>query len=252
MTKVSAQVWAQPLDGGMPFQISVGAEPVTFGRDPEVADVCVRDNRVSKEHAVMQLQPTGSLLLYDCNSRNGTFVDEKKIDIDTAVKITRGMQIEFAPSLGFVILSIVVDGGETPRKRDTVQIAASTAHNQATLYSPSASPTSVPFPDLEDVSYRGDNPPLEDEMSIKRALEIRTGLVSDDAWARHEASEKAHLEARRMFEANLEYLLSAHSGRFVAIQDGRMIIGDDSEELSKKVDTARPFLILPIRRPVEP
>lgn len=61
------------------------------GRDPE-CDICIPDHRISRQHAKIQITPTG-LIVEDLNSRNGTLVNDEKI---TAPKLCQtGDQLKF-------------------------------------------------------------------------------------------------------------------------------------------------------------
>lgn len=92
----------------------------------------------------------------------------------------------------------------------------------------------------------------EDEMSAGKILDVRRGLASDEAWSRHQASRQAIEAAWKLFHENIDWLLQQYPGKYVAIQDGQLMIGDSAEELTKKLDMDLPHIIIPIRPfPVE-
>lgn len=58
-------------------RITIGKEPVTFGRDPDCS-VCLADEEVAKRHAVMEWTPDG-LFIRDLGSMNRILVNKREI-----------------------------------------------------------------------------------------------------------------------------------------------------------------------------
>jgi predicted component of type VI protein secretion system len=63
----------------------VSANPVVLGRSPQASLVVISDERVSRRHAVVR-DVEGTLTIEDLNSRNGTFVDGRRIHEKTVLK----------------------------------------------------------------------------------------------------------------------------------------------------------------------
>ena len=53
--------------------------PVVVGRCP-TADITVGDVSISRKHCQFLLDPHGSLVVRDLSSKNGLFVDQRKVD----------------------------------------------------------------------------------------------------------------------------------------------------------------------------
>jgi DNA segregation ATPase FtsK/SpoIIIE, S-DNA-T family len=96
----------QPVRGGAAGTLHVIAGPdVGFGvvlrpgrhaigRAAD-ADVCLHDDEVSREHAVIEVSPDGGARIWDADSRNGTFVDGAPIR--TATPLANGSVVRIGP-----------------------------------------------------------------------------------------------------------------------------------------------------------
>ena len=58
-------------------QVSLGADPLAIGRDPQ-NDIVLDDRRVSRKHAEIRLR-LGRYTLYDLQSTNGTYVNGRRV-----------------------------------------------------------------------------------------------------------------------------------------------------------------------------
>lgn len=58
-------------------RVALTGEPLTIGRDPE-NDIVLDDRRVSRRHAEIRLR-LGRYTLYDLQSTNGTFVNDRRV-----------------------------------------------------------------------------------------------------------------------------------------------------------------------------
>lgn len=91
------------VSGGEPGRrYPVGHHTLIIGRDPE-CDVHIDDKRVSRQHARIEPEDDGSLLLVDNGSSNGTFVNGRPIeqhhlDIGDRIGLGRGVMLLFARS----------------------------------------------------------------------------------------------------------------------------------------------------------
>jgi uncharacterized RDD family membrane protein YckC len=77
---------------------------IFFGRDPSQSDFHIRDDSVSRKHAVITLE-NGTLFVRDLDSTNGTYVNDKRIDRSEKRRLNPEDTIQF----GNVILSIGKD-----------------------------------------------------------------------------------------------------------------------------------------------
>jgi len=66
-------------NSGAEFPLSTDQSYV-IGTDPQVADIVFHDVSVSRQHASVVLKPDNRLLLKDLGSRNGTYLDEDKVE----------------------------------------------------------------------------------------------------------------------------------------------------------------------------
>ena len=57
----------------------------TIGTDPQSADIVFQDVSVSRQHATLSLKEDGTLLLKDLGSRNGTYIEDNKIEGEIAL-----------------------------------------------------------------------------------------------------------------------------------------------------------------------
>ncbi|MBQ3525086.1 MAG: FHA domain-containing protein [Akkermansia sp.] len=62
----------------LPFSQLAREGGITIGRDPELVNLVIADNGVSRSHARLELGATG-LVISDLNSTNGLYVNEQKI-----------------------------------------------------------------------------------------------------------------------------------------------------------------------------
>lgn len=63
---------------------------VTIGRSATSNDITVMDESISGFHAFFERGPDGEFFILDFNSKNGTFVNRKRIDSNVPVSITSG------------------------------------------------------------------------------------------------------------------------------------------------------------------
>lgn len=66
---------------GKQVEIELGSKVLVLGRSLQ-ADICIPDDRISRYHCEVRLWD-GEYVLKDLKSRNGTFVNEQKIDVAT-------------------------------------------------------------------------------------------------------------------------------------------------------------------------
>lgn len=65
-------------DGSREFTVDVRKDELTFGRDPKVAEIVVRDQLISRKHFALR-KKNGSFYVVDLESRNGTFVNGQRV-----------------------------------------------------------------------------------------------------------------------------------------------------------------------------
>lgn len=84
--------------------MSAQAKVFTVGRAKD-SDICIRQDLVSKYHAMIRQDAQGKLSIEDSNSRNGTFVDGIQLKARVETSIERGQMIGFSKVLLFKLLS---------------------------------------------------------------------------------------------------------------------------------------------------
>ena len=68
----------------------------TIGKDSLHANLCISDNgAISRTHAIIRVKDNG-VYLEDCNSTNGTYVDNRRIVAGQSVKLSDGSVIKLA------------------------------------------------------------------------------------------------------------------------------------------------------------
>ena len=72
-------------------------DEVTIGR-AQTNDVVVRDPKVSKAHAVIEMAPTGHHVVRDCESKNATFVDAERVHPEAPALLTPGTTVHLGDS----------------------------------------------------------------------------------------------------------------------------------------------------------
>ena len=93
-------------------RITVGKEPVTFGRDP-ACSVCLNDEEVARRHAVMEFTPDG-LFIRDLGSMNRILVNKREV---RQQRLKHGDQIELGLT-SFLVQALVqaeVSGADEER-----------------------------------------------------------------------------------------------------------------------------------------
>ncbi len=63
---------------GQPVVFRLGEHPITIGRSPK-ADLVIEDDKASRLHSGIRKEPDG-YTIKDLNSKNGTFVNNEKVD----------------------------------------------------------------------------------------------------------------------------------------------------------------------------
>ena len=74
-------------------EIPLAHGDTVIGRDPE-ANVCIDEPSISRRHATISTSPDGAMLR-DLGSRNGTFVDGRRIDAPTP--LVNGAVVSIGP-----------------------------------------------------------------------------------------------------------------------------------------------------------
>ncbi|MFN2449105.1 MAG: FHA domain-containing protein [Candidatus Baltobacteraceae bacterium] len=83
------EVLSGPLDGKTwPFE-----DEIVIGRDETLADACIPlDRYVSRRHARLSSK-SGSLVLADLESRNGTRIEDRAVTDETALDVGMPFQV---------------------------------------------------------------------------------------------------------------------------------------------------------------
>ena len=67
---------------------------ISIGRS-SACSVCIPNDYVSSYHAEILMLDNGDIFLTDCNSKNGTYLNGKRIAPNVEVPVRRGDRIEF-------------------------------------------------------------------------------------------------------------------------------------------------------------
>jgi len=70
-------------------------QELIIGRD-EDCDIRIKSPIVSREHCTIEQDDSGKLMLSDCGSTGGTFVEEQKID---SVRLEDGLEVIVGPAV---------------------------------------------------------------------------------------------------------------------------------------------------------
>ncbi|NJK64023.1 MAG: adenylate/guanylate cyclase domain-containing protein [Synechococcaceae cyanobacterium SM2_3_1] len=97
--QVSPYIVLMAPDGTSMKVVLSGASSWSLGRDDD-NDIVLRDNSVSRHHAILQYLDSNSIYLIDLGSTNGSFVNERRVSIPTLLhngdQLTLGQsEIEF-------------------------------------------------------------------------------------------------------------------------------------------------------------
>jgi pSer/pThr/pTyr-binding forkhead associated (FHA) protein len=77
-------------------QVLIDKESFSLGKDSLHTDFCINDNSaISRSHAVIKALQDG-VYIEDCNSTNGTFVNDKRVIAGQPVKLSDGTIIKLA------------------------------------------------------------------------------------------------------------------------------------------------------------
>jgi hypothetical protein len=83
-------------ENGIINKIPISSSPFVIGRIPDQVDYVLDYKPVSRIHAKITGAEDGSYFLEDLNSRNGTFINDNRINSNTRYPITVGDRISIA------------------------------------------------------------------------------------------------------------------------------------------------------------
>ena len=89
------------IGGASMFSVSLSSLPCTVGSDPGMADCVLQDPSVGRIHARISRGRGGEILLTDCSSRFGTFLNGVRLMPNESMALQRGDQVRFG-NLSFV------------------------------------------------------------------------------------------------------------------------------------------------------
>ncbi|MEZ6187637.1 MAG: FHA domain-containing protein [Planctomycetota bacterium] len=76
-------------DGTPRWRLRLNAQVTVVGRDPKLAG-CLNDPGVSRRHAVFVVAPGGAVVVHDLGSRNGIYLNERRIPPGAQVRLASG------------------------------------------------------------------------------------------------------------------------------------------------------------------
>lgn len=89
------------IGGAAMFSVPLASFPCTVGSDPGMADCILQDPSIGRMHARLSLGRSGEVLLTDCSSRFGTFLNGVRLMPNESMALQRGDQVRFG-NLSFV------------------------------------------------------------------------------------------------------------------------------------------------------
>ena len=85
-------IWHTPALAGRSTELT---QKLVIGRDPDCSDILIEDDLVSRQHASIEVDASGRVILTDLRSTNGTFVNSEEI---TQRELWDGDRIGFGSS----------------------------------------------------------------------------------------------------------------------------------------------------------
>ncbi len=85
------------------FLLLIPKGRITIGRQPDSCDYVLHAQAVSRIHAALTLEK-GNVIITDLNSRNGTYVNQERLELNQGVVLQRGDEVRFG-SVIFVVVS---------------------------------------------------------------------------------------------------------------------------------------------------
>jgi pSer/pThr/pTyr-binding forkhead associated (FHA) protein/S1-C subfamily serine protease len=114
-SKRAATINVMERRSGEQFKAEAGRVRIGRGKECELRPIGPDDTSVSRVHAEIVLRPDGKLVVRDAQSRNGTFVNSKRVTGDVAVAVNDVVQLgPTGPEL--LILNVTFPGEKERRK----------------------------------------------------------------------------------------------------------------------------------------
>ncbi len=118
---LSTQLHIRVLGDRLPSRLlDVPARGLVIGRDA-TCELSIDDRCVSRQHACIAVATDGSLLLVDLQSKNGTYVNDRRIKI---VALEAGDRVNVGPIAAFVVEGRTPLGDLTRREFEIAQLVA--------------------------------------------------------------------------------------------------------------------------------
>src|SRR5688572_3701776 len=105
---------------GVGSELELDDGELTIGRAPENALV-INDNNVSRVHARVRVAGPNRISVEDAGSRNGVYVNDRKLDGEQAAAIAPGDRVVIGQS---ILEFVGEDGGARPRTGNVARGAA--------------------------------------------------------------------------------------------------------------------------------
>ncbi len=122
--------------------VPLSGDRFVMGRDDH-CDLVLNDAKASRNHAFLEVQPTGQVLLHDMGSTNGTFVNERRVDGPIALR--GGEQIRIGDTvLGFT----AADQQAATRAEPTAPMPYEAPTRAEPVPGPVPGPVPVPTPSV--------------------------------------------------------------------------------------------------------
>ncbi|MGV3486451.1 MAG: FHA domain-containing protein [Planctomycetaceae bacterium] len=110
-------------------EISVSADKFLIGRS-ESCNLRPKSESVSRKHCIMVLRDN-KVLVQDLNSRNGTFINEKRLPVDKAKVLVAGDKLRVGKLEFEVLIEHGLQAAKRPEVKDVGEAAARTVESSA-------------------------------------------------------------------------------------------------------------------------
>jgi len=220
----------------------------TFGRIPDLVDVALEHESVSRTHCVLQFRETGECYIYDLGSTHGTFVNKKAVQPRSHRPIHIGDVLKFGQSTRLYVLCGPEDAPQrdplagTPAARDGGVARAQVApKKEAEKVQPDFEQNYGMWGDVEDAQESsGEEDQLEDSSAELDKLK-REGKMTEKQLELYE-KVVAMYEKRNNIQGETKNINAKENSQDAGLTDGQRGQIDKNDksikQLQEKIENA--------------